>query len=337
MLPITPLKETVCVSHIVIREQVETDDASVVDLWNRTYPDLPPLTVELYRGEYASRAPHAGLIRFVALSDGAFAGAVSLEEVTWLQTPHVYFVELAVASEWQGRGVGRRLGAVMDEAAALAGAGVLYVKVHEGDERAERFGRVRGFTPTGDVDHRSRLDVARASLDGLAESRARLHARGIRVARLAELHPDDALLHALHAVTEETEADIPSVELFGGHGFEAWHSRYIERPGMSPEWIWVALDGDQPVGVAYLRRYTDEVASNSYTGVARAHRGLGIARTLKLEQVEWAQQHGIQAIYTGNDGNNAPMLAVNIALGYEFLPALIELGKELTEQLSPGQ
>jgi RimJ/RimL family protein N-acetyltransferase len=217
----------------------------------------------------------------------------------------------------------------MDEAAAIAGAGVLYVKVRENDERAERFGRVRGFTPTGDVERKCRLDVRHATLDNLAERRERLSARGIRIARLAELPPDDALLHALHAVTEETEADIPSVEPFGGHGFEAWRSRYIERSGMSPEWIWVALDGNQPVGVAYLRRYTDEVASNSYTGVARAYRGLGIARTLKLEQVEWAQQHGVQAIYTGNDGNNAPMLAVNIALGYEFLPALIELGKEL--------
>jgi GNAT superfamily N-acetyltransferase len=317
------------VSHVVIREQVDIDDAAVVDLWNRTYPDLPPLTVELYRGEYASRAPHAGLIRFVALADGAFAGALSLEEVTWLQTPHVYFAQLAVASEWQGRGIGRRLSAVMDEAATLAGAGVLYVKVREGDERAQRFALVRGFTPTGDVDRKSRLNVTRATLDGLAERREHLRARGIRIARLAELEPDDTLLHALQAVTEETEADIPSIEPFGGHGFEVWRSRYIERPGMSPEWTWVALDGEQPVGVAYLRRYTDELASNSYTGVARAYRGLGIAHTLKQQQIEWAQQHGIQAIYTGNDGHNAAMLAVNVALGYEFLTSLIELGKEL--------
>src|SRR5437588_708075 len=143
------------------------------------------------------RAPHAGLIRFVALVDGVFAGALSLEEVTWLRTPHVYFVQLAVASAWQGSGIGRRLSAVMDEAAEIAGASVLYVKVGEGDERAERFARVRGFTPTGDVDRRSRLNVARATLDGLVEGRARLDARGIRIARLAELQPDDALMYAL--------------------------------------------------------------------------------------------------------------------------------------------
>jgi GNAT superfamily N-acetyltransferase len=299
------------VSNVVIREQLEADDASVVDLWNQTYPDLPPLTVALYCGEYASRAPHAGLIRFVATADGACAGALSLEEVTWLQTPNVYFVRLAVASRWQQHGVGRRLGAVMDEAAAIAGAGVLYVKVWEGDERGERFAAVRGFTRTGDVERVSRLNVARATADGLAAIRARLHARGIRIARLAELRPDDALLRALHAVTDESAADVPSAEPFGGDSFETWRSRFIERSGMSPEWVWVALDGDRPVGAAYLRRYNDEVASNSYTGVSRAYRGLGIARALKLEQIAWAQQHGVHSFYTGNDSNNAPMLAVN--------------------------
>jgi mycothiol synthase len=319
------------VSNVVIREQVEADDTSVVDLWNRIYPHHPPLTVELYRGEYASRVPHASPIRFVAMVDGAFAGALSLEEVTWLQTPNVYFVRLAVAREWQERGIGRRLGTVMDEAAAIAGARVLYVKVREADKRGERFAAVRGFTRTGDVDRVSRLNVARATVDGLAAIRERLHTRGIRIARLAELQPDDALLRHLHAVTNESEADIPSVEPFGGESYETWRSRYIERPGMSPEWIWVALDGDRPVGAAYLRRYTDEVAGNSYTGVCRAYRGLGIARALKLEQIEWARAHGIHSIHTGNDSNNAPMLAINTALGYEFLPALIEMGKLLVD------
>lgn len=316
-------------SNVAIRAQVEADDASVVDLWNRIDPFRAPLTVALYRGEYANLAPGAGLRRFVALADATLAGALCLEEVTWLQTPNVYFVRLAVFPEWQRRGIGRRLAAVMDDSAACLGAGVLYTKVREDDIRAEQFATVRGFTPTGDVDRISRLDVARANLDSLPAARARLHDRGIRLVRLAELRPDEAFLHALHAVMDETAADIPSVEPFRGDSFEAWRRRYVERPGMSLEWIWVALEGERPVGAAFLRRYNDGVASNSYTGVSRAYRGLGIARALKLEQIAWAQEHGIRAIVTGNDSHNAPMLAVNTSLGYEFLPARIEFGKEL--------
>jgi GNAT superfamily N-acetyltransferase len=315
--------------RIDVRPQLEADDFSVVALWNQIDSDHPPLTVELYRGEYATRTPGAGLLRFVALTDGSCIGALSLEEVTWLRTPNVYFVQLAVSPAWQRRGIGRRLGAIMDDATVGAGARVLYVKVREGDERAMRFATVRGFTPTGDVDRISRLDLACVNLDGLTATRARLQDFGIRLVRLAELQPDESLLRVLHAVTDESAVDVPSVEPFRGDSFEAWRSRFIERPGMSPQWTWVALDGDRLVGVAFLRRYSDEAASNSYTGVLRAYRGRGIARALKLEQIAWAREHGIRALYTGNDSHNAPMLAVNTALGYEFLPAKIELGKEL--------
>lgn len=315
--------------NVIIREQIEPDDASVVSLLNQIDPDHPPLTVELYRGEYAARAAGAGLMRFVALADGTLVGALSLEEVTWLQTPHVYFVELAVSPDWRQRGIGRRLAVVMDDASARLGAGMLYARVREDDTRSQHFATVHGFTPTGDVDRISRLDVARVNLDGLPSTRARLHERGIRLARLAEVQPDDALLRVLHAVMDETAADIPSVEPFAGDTFEAWRRRYIERPGMSLEWIWVALEGDRPVGAAFLRRYNAQAASNSYTGVSRTHRGLGIARALKLEQIAWAREHDVRTIFTGNESQNAPMLAVNMALGYEFLPAQIELGKEL--------
>lgn len=48
-------------------------------------------------------------------------------------------------------------------------------------------------------------------------------------------------------------------------------------------------------------------------------------------------KRGIHSIHTGNDGQNAAMLAVNHALGYEFLPALIELGKDLNDSSNCNQ
>ena len=287
------------------------------------------MTEDLYRGEYASDTVRTDLVRHVAVDDGTIAGAMSLEAVTWLQKPHVYFVRLAVLPEWRHRGVGRQLGACMDASSGMVGAAVLYVKVREADVRSERFAALRGFTPTGDVDRVSRLDVARAALDGLPASRAGLRDRGIRIARLSELAPDDSLLRVVHAVTEESAADVPSAEPFGGDTFEHWRHHFIERPGMSMELIWVALDGNRPVATAHLRRYSREEAGNSYTGVLREYRGRGIARALKLEQIAWARDNGVRSIYTGNDANNSPMLAINRALGYEFLPAQIEWGKEL--------
>jgi len=83
------------------------------------------------------------------------------------------------------------------------------------------------------------------------------------------------------------------------------------------------------VGLTYLVVHNPERASTGYTGVARAYRGRGVASALKEAAVRWASDHGIQYIYTGNDLTNAPMLAINRKLGFQPLPASIEMVKQL--------
>jgi mycothiol synthase len=78
------------------------------------------------------------------------------------------------------------------------------------------------------------------------------------------------------------------------------------------------------VGLAFLQMRAGSIADNGYTGVDRLYRGRGIARALKLRTVEWAREHGVEAIVTGNDVDNKPMLGINIELGYRPLPANIE-------------
>jgi predicted GNAT family acetyltransferase len=52
------------------------------------------------------------------------------------------------------------------------------------------------------------------------------------------------------------------------------------------------------------------------TGVARSHRGRGIALALKETQVAAAKAAGYQTLRTQNDLGNAPMRRVNDKLGY---------------------
>ena len=58
------------------------------------------------------------------------------------------------------------------------------------------------------------------------------------------------------------------------------------------------------------------VAYHDMTAVRRAYRGRGIAGALKRATIAWAIEHGLEALDTGNDDDNAPMRAVNLALGY---------------------
>jgi len=94
---------------------------------------------------------------------------------------------------------------------------------------------------------------------------------------------------------------------------------------MSPETIWIALHGDRPIGLTMLRRLGTDNGFQFSMGVLREYRGQGVARLLKLRQIEWARDNGVTALYTGNDINNPRMYDINVRLGYQPLPAMISM------------
>jgi hypothetical protein len=63
---------------------------------------------------------------------------------------------------------------------------------------------------------------------------------------------------------------------------------------------------DRPSGRAY----------NNLCGVRRRHRRRGLALLLKSHSLRRAAELGATIALTDNDETNAPMLAVNTALGY---------------------
>ncbi len=61
------------------------------------------------------------------------------------------------------------------------------------------------------------------------------------------------------------------------------------------------------------------------TAVDPGARRQGIARALKVELARRAASSGWRRIETYNDGTNARMRALNESLGYEYLPASVNL------------
>lgn len=149
-----------------------------------------------------------------------------------------------------------------------------------------------------------------------AEVAAVDHAR-VRIVRLSE-RPE--LLRAVYEVGAATWGDIPVHEPCETIPFHEWVECVTEMPGNSPEYLFVAMLGDQPVGYAQLELRPAEpgVAWHCFTGVRRERRGQGIARALKQHQVRWAQEQGLRMLYTGNDEGNAAMRRVNGKLGYTY-------------------
>ena len=108
-----------------------------------------------------------------------------------------------------------------------------------------------------------------------------------------------------YAVALEADADIPSGEPIVTGPFEQWHDAPLRRPLTLRDLSFVALDGRAG------RRLRDPAAAQRrhgehwMTGVARCHRGRGIALALKEAQIAAAKAAGWAFLRTQNDLGNA--------------------------------
>ena len=321
-------KECPPLAPVTIRPRKPDDDQQIVDIGNRIYPQFPEESVAEFRHWMKSRPATARHFRWVAEANGRILGHAVLSERWGTGRKDVYYAFIGIEPGNERQGIGSRLYEVLLEKATEVRAERVYAEVQEGHDQAEAFATRRGFAFTGQAEQMSRLEVQAANLEGYEGVAERLQEAGIRILTLAEAGADDErVLHGLHEVDTESAKDVPSSEPFVGAPYDIW-LEHIRGPGSSPEHLWIAMDGDRPVGMAQLDLRGTRAAFNGYTGVLRAYRGRGVARGLKLKTVEWARENGIDYIYTGNNVNNQRMLAINIRLGYKPLPKFREVLKE---------
>ena len=77
--------------------------------------------------------------------------------------------------------------------------------------------------------------------------------------------------------------------------------------------------GEQPVLVAFTAVQVDRPRARSWsamTATRPAYRGRGLARWVKQRMQNAVAAAGVTSATTANDTTNAPMIAVNDALGY---------------------
>jgi GNAT superfamily N-acetyltransferase len=175
--------------------------------------------------------------------------------------------------------------------------------------------------------------MVRLQLAGLAAP-AVLAPDEIRIVTLAE-RPD--LLRGVHAVAVEAFPDIPSAgEPIDPGTFEEFVARDVERAGIPKDAFAIAVHeaSGEVVGYASLMFAAGSTthAYHDMTAVRSVYRGRGIAGALKRATIAWAITHGLEALDTGNDEDNAPMRAVNAALGYRPVPDWLGLEGPLAPQ-----
>lgn len=307
-----------------------SDDLAILELHSQLEPEGAPLSLAHLQELRSARRCDEDSEQWAAVSGNELVGMASFSPAWWTGERGTYAVEILVASGHQGCGVGSQLLNLMEARLRPHQAKRLLSWLREDASHSRAFTARRGFLETGQEIREYRLYVPEARLEGWHDLEPRLRASGLRIAALADLpYSREAFLRSLQLLWADSGAETPDADRLR-ESLPRWLREVIHGPGLSSETHWVALEGERPVGMSFLRRLSESAAENDYTGVAASHRGRGIATILKVRAVEWARRHGVSWFYTSSETRNAPMLQLNRRLGYQPTYRRLEVAKELT-------
>jgi GNAT superfamily N-acetyltransferase len=304
---------------VEVRELRDEDVGGVVRLLREAHPHQLQSEVA-FRHRLASSPPGAKERRFVAVDGGEIVAAAGGQLHVYAERADTAFVGTTVRADHRGSGLG---GDLFERVLThVREAGAVRALAESGQEDGRAFLERRGFTKTTTRRY-SRVDPRDVDLSGFAELRARKEGEGFAVVPFTACRPED-----VYAVDEETTVDIPLDVPITDMPLDDWLAQYWRHPLLTHEGSFAVLHEGRPVTITLVRADGDR-AMNDMTGTLRPFRGRGLARLVKLCQLEWAARTGIVSVVTENDERNAPMLAVNTQLGYRPFLEVSSYAREL--------
>ncbi len=325
--------KSVPASPLDIREFRPEDYPAYVELCNRIEPEYPMTVDEArYEDEHFDRSRYFQR-RWVATrpaSDG-IVGVAEVQHSQWSFHPDRYWVWVGVRPDAQRRGIGTTLYDGALEGLRERGAAALRTSVREDRAEATAFVGRRGFQER-ERAWESRLDLA-AYDPARFESRAAVP-EGIAIVTLAEeTAGDPEALRRLYDLNNDLSPDVPRLDPYTPPTFEMFRDM-VTGPGYTPEACIIAKDGDRWIGMSNVFR-SEADPTDLYTGFTatrREYRGRGIAWAMKVRAVGWAKANGFRQLRTWNSTLNAPMLSINVRLGFEKQPVWITFGRDLARE-----
>ncbi|MEO8744575.1 MAG: GNAT family N-acetyltransferase [Candidatus Dormiibacterota bacterium] len=305
--------------------------ALAADVMTASYPAFaqdPVLT--RYRWEHPRRDYSYG--RYIAERDGLPIAYCAWVHGPWEKLPERHCeVEVWLDRAELDRVVLEPLWGWVEEKAIAEGSGLLMAYCGEDEQEMLDSLAARGY-------HRERLEkVWQLDLKEhggrlvreAEQARMEMSASGIEFVTLASWQDPDRL-QKLHELDSITRQDIPTSVPILSEAIDDFERR-TRSPDRRPEGSWIALDGDRPVAMSYLK--FPPVRGTVWTGYTCCHleyRGRGIAKAVKLQSLAHAVELGVPVVCTDNDSKNAPMLHINDALGYVRRPGFVEHHKRVT-------
>jgi mycothiol synthase len=291
---------------VILVEQLSVERLEEwLDVRNRIELD-DPLELDLVRARRARNPTHVDLLAWL---DGVPVGVGVYERMLDDPVSPIGRVNFRVLPEHRRRGVGTELHGAVSELGRV-----------RGDEELEGQIVAPGPDAKAYLDHggyravlrmiESRLDLASAPAAGGSRE----------TCRIASAAEQPQVLEAAYVVALEAEPDAPdSRPWVRPASFAEWRAREIDDATFLPELSLVAFVDGEPAGYGLVARERAGVGAHLSTGVARAHRGHGVATTLKRAQVERARAAGLRELRAWNEEGNDPIRRINAKLGYRIV------------------
>jgi GNAT superfamily N-acetyltransferase len=162
----------------------------------------------------------------------------------------------------------------------------------------------------------------------------RVRDSGIRIVPLEQLKEEDAdWRRKLYELDWLLSLDVPEVDEPKKREFEVYCKQTFDKPTFFPEGFFVALDGDEYVGVSMLEKNLADKTKlqTDLTGVVRSHRRRGIATALKVHALSKARTTEAEFVETDNEENN-PMYTLNIKLGFRPTPGWVHMRNDMRSE-----
>jgi len=316
-----------------IREFRPEEYPALVNLYNRVDPEYPVTVDEArYEDEHFDRSKYLQR-RWVATRPGQddIVGAAEAQHSPWSFDPDRYWVWVGVLPDALRRGIGTTLYDGLLEELRGRGATALRAQVREDRADAVAFAERRNFKER-ERTWESRLDLA--SYDpSRFEGRAALP-EGITIVTLAdELARDPGALRRVYDLNNDLSPDVPRLDPYTPPTYEMFRDM-VTGPGYAPEACFLAKDGERWIGMSNVFRSEGDPAIlyTGFTATRREYRGKGIAWAMKVRAVGWAKAGGYRELRTWNSTLNAPMLSINVRLGFQKQPVWITFGKDLARE-----